>query len=479
MYDVINMPDLVVRYFSSTPWLVVYIFSIVYLFIRLNMAKKRAMLIAAIVFFLFINAFVIKIFTKLDQNSTYYRHLWAIPSIVIVGIGVVDLVRIVPKWYLRIPMIIGLAIGLWFINGQEYIRCRIQIFSTDTKLVPEDVIELGDKLEELRQESGKNILFVVCPYGYERPYGNMVTELELYSGCIRVDDSSLLNGAEHNGEEELTGDNPDVEYIMSVCCENGIDYVIVTKAAETKFDIFGYEPCLQTENYLMYGCSGYAGYEQDFTEHGKTSWISWHNNLGERALNERGFSFVEYVYDNRDRTIVEQYRDQYGNLTNINSGYARITWEYSEKGLMETKFYNSEGNLSDRKDYGYCIVRYIRNEKGQVKEKKFLNAKEELVDFDYQNPRAITRYEYDINGNKISEKYYDSEDKASKALAGYDEIRWLYDGYGHIIREGYYCNGKLIKRSDLGYAEIIIDYNKEGKLEKTIYLDDNGNIVNQ
>ena len=98
MYDVINMPDLVVRYFSSIPWLILFILSTVYLFIRMNTARKRGMLASIIVFFLFINAFVISAFTHLGENSSFYRHLWAIPSVAIIGIVVVDLIRIIPKW---------------------------------------------------------------------------------------------------------------------------------------------------------------------------------------------------------------------------------------------------------------------------------------------------------------------------------------------------------------------------------------------
>ena len=283
MYNVMNISDLVVRYFSSTPWLVVFIISTVYLFIRMNTVWKRAMLVAIIVFFLFVNSFVISLFTRLGQNATYYRHLWAIPTIALVGIAIVDLIGILPKWYLRIPAIIALALGLWFINEQEYIRCRAQIFSIEGTLVTNDVMELGNKLEDLRKESGKNTLFVVCPIGYERLHGNMVTDLELYNGSIKVSDSSILNDDSHNGEAELTGEKPDVDYIMSTCCSKGIDFVVVSRneKSENSFFKHNYFPSFSTDTYLVFSCFGYDGMWYELTNWGQIKRITYHDNEGE------------------------------------------------------------------------------------------------------------------------------------------------------------------------------------------------------
>ena len=154
MYDVIDMPDLVSRYFSSNLWLGAFIVSVIYLFFRLNNAGKRALFAAVVAFFLVVNVFVIRLFTALNENDTFYRNLWAIPSVTIIGIAMVDLVRMMPRWFLKIPAIVAIAIFLYFSN-QEYIRCRDQIFSADAKMVPNDIILLGQKLEELREESEK------------------------------------------------------------------------------------------------------------------------------------------------------------------------------------------------------------------------------------------------------------------------------------------------------------------------------------
>ena len=480
MYDVVNMPNLVIRYFSSTPWMIMFIVSTIYIFFRLNTAKKRAMLAAITVFFLFINALVIKVFTHLGQNSTYYRHLWAIPSVAIVGIAVVDLVRIIPKWYLKIPMVAALVIGLWFINGQEYIRCRTQIFSTDGKLVSEDVIELGDDLEKLRNESGRNTLFLVCPTGYERSYGNMISELDLYSGFLNVSDSSFLNDSEHNGEEELTGDNPDVDYVMSTCCAHGIDYLIVCRNndSEKAYSEKGFDPIFVSETYNLYKCEGYEGIKHDLNGWGKTKWKSWCDKDGSPCLNDKGYCKVEYEYDNRGRKKAEVYKDIDGSMVNTTYGYAKCVWKYGKYGVEEIRLYDSDNNPCIKTNYDYGMIRYVRDSKGRVIEERFYNEKEELINFDYHNPHAIARYEYDSTGNLISEKYYDTNDNPSRSLAGYDEIRHEYDDKNRINRQGYYSDGKLVNRIDTGYAEELFRYNETGEIEEILCYNQDGLLVN-
>lgn len=197
MPGIIGIPDLLERHFSSSIWLYIFIAAVIYLFFRLKAAYKRALFAAVVGFFLIVNAFVIIQLSELGENATFYRNLWAIPVMTIIGIAIVDIVRIIPKWYLKIPVIAAFAIGLWFVNQHEYIRCRDQYYSSDAKMVSEDVINLAKALDKLQKEEGKETLFVVCP-------GNTVSELYLYSGFLKVSNSSVLSDVSHDGEYELT-----------------------------------------------------------------------------------------------------------------------------------------------------------------------------------------------------------------------------------------------------------------------------------
>ncbi len=445
MYDVTNMPDLVVRYFSSIPWLVVFILSTVYLFFRLSKEKKRAMLIVCVVFFCVVNSFVIGQFTKLGENSTFYRHLWAVPSIVIVGIAVIDLVRIVPKWYLKIPVIVAMAIGLWFINEQEYIRCRIQIFSTDGTLVPEDVIEIGDGLEELRNEIGKNTLFVICPSGYDRPYGNMVTELGLYNGGLKVSDSSILNDGVHNGEDELLGNNPDVNYIMATCCSSGIDYVIVNYSEDKKeiFGRYGHEPVLRSKSYMIYRCEGHDGLLQDTNEWGQIIKQKYYDAKGDARCNRHGFAEKIIEYDRHGYVIQEKYLGIKGELVKNSDGYAVCEYVNTSTGLIVSKIYRNE--------------------------------KEEPIQID---GRFVTGYEYGDNGIIEKESYYDQfENPMNRVDTGISIVKYKYDEKDQQIEEWYYNKEGNLTISATGYAGFIRDYNSDGLIVRETYYDENKSEV--
>lgn len=482
MYDVVNLQDLIARYFSSPSWLAVFAFSLVYLFLRSKWKTKKSILAAVIAFILIINAFMIKLFTKLDENSTFYRHLWAIPTIVLIGIAIVDMVRLLPKWYLQLTVITALLVGLWFINQQEYIRCRDQSISVDAKMISKDVIELGDELEKLKQESGKNTLLVVCPIAY-KSNPSMYSELKLYGGSLNVYDSSILTNNEHSGEMELIGESPDVSYIMMTCCSEGIDYVIVPNQVniEEIFRVNGFEPVFNTKEYLLYRCEGYDGYKIELTNWGQIRWKKSINQIGEPIENEKGFCKEEYDYDNRGRTIHMAYYDTNGKPVDIKeAGYSRVEIQYTPQGnLKEYKLFNSLGEPCIDQRQGYSSISF--SYKGSLlMEKEYYNEKGERYNYSWWNPHAIIQYYYDDQNNRTKEKTLDKERNISKPLKGYwNEIRWTYDDNHNILSESYYCNEELIVFVDMGYAVEERKYDERGHIIQEVYLDENLRKINR
>ena len=208
----------------------------------------------------------------------------------------------------------------------------------------------------------------------------------------------------------------------------------------------------------------------------QTSWKSWYDNDGRAVLNEGGYCRIEYEYDREGRLISEQYLDTSGDLINNVFAYARCEYTYEKEMLAETRFFDSEGKPCVRYDDMCGVIRYTWNNLEQLIMIRYYNEKEELINYDFRNPRAITRFEYDDQGNQTAERYFDIKDKPSQALSGYDEIRREYDEDNRLVRMGYYANGKLIDRSDTGYAEVIYEYNENGE-QNTIYINKDGQII--
>lgn len=482
MYDVSSISDLVGRYFSSNYWLITFLISVIYLFFRLNTARKKALLAVIAAFFLLINPLVINLFTKLDQNATFYRHLWAIPSMTIIGIAMVDLIVILPKWIFRIPVIVVVGVFLWF-TSQEYIRCRELYFSADAKMVQEDVIRISEELENLRSRRQKNTLFIVCPTGYGVQYEDLDAELSLYCGSAQIYDSSYLTDPTHDGETELTGDNPDVPYIMSTCCKNGYDYVIVSNrpSTELSFKEKGYQPILNTEEYILYQCKGYTGYTQDTDAWGQIIWKSWYDEDGKKAKGIEGYYSVRFMYDKKGNIYEETYYYENDEIACEKWGYARVEKSYDEKGrLTETRLYDEKGDPCIHLSAGWHILRYDWDDRDRIIRIGYFDVHNKPMT-DYASglgmPHSYEEFAYDDWGNKISERLYNVDGTPAQTNYGYDEIRYEYDDYHNVIRQGYYTEGTLITRNDTGYAEIVYEYNDDNELVKTIYLDQNRNRV--
>ena len=465
MPGIVGLTDLIERYFYSSQWLWIFIGSLVYLFVRANSAHKRAFLAALAVFFLFVNSIVIEKFSALGENGTFYRHLWAIPSIVIVGIAIVDLIKIMPKWYLKIPVIVAVVVGVWFVNSHEYIRLRDLPLSTDGKMVSEDVIQLSEGFEKLRKESGKNTLFIVC--------GNQATELALYNGFLDISSSSILNDAEHNGELELMGDNPDVEFIMSTCCAKGRDYVIAARN-ENSDDLYlriGNEPVLETDSYYVYKCKGYNGYSQDINRWGLISWLQYYDDKGMPCLNNNGFCRLSYEYDSKGRVMSEEYYDQNEKPIKRDKGYAKRTVEYIDRYHTVERYYDEEDQLT-LANFGYAGIKCTLDDKRRIIKGTFLGT--DGLPMTVTNGFASCTNTYDETGNKLSECYLDINGDYINCISGYAMVFWEYNANNKPFKTVFFDSKRQITENKDGWAMSIKEYDEAGNNTVELFLDKNG-----
>ena len=388
------------------------------------------------VFFLFVNSFVIEKFTALGENGTFYRHLWAIPSIVIVGIAIVDLIRILPKWYLRIPVIAVVVVGVWLVNSHEYIRLRDLPLSLDAKMVSEDVSRISD---ELKRRQNEKKIFVVTPPEIRDP-------LWLYNGDFKVYDTGIFSSLTENGYEIFNEEIQDVDKIMSLSCLRGMDYVVVTKYEDTytHFHERGYEPVVETDSYMLYECSGFFGVKQDINRWGQTIWTQYYGEDGEPIINSYGYSRAVYEYDQNADLILESYLDQKGNpISRKDKGYAKVKKRYVRHIVTSERYYDNTGNLTMSSD-GYAGVERIIDKSNHIIKEMFCDNEEKPTYL--STGYAGISYEYDVVGNIITEIYLDENGKERNTAMGYSRVRKQYSKDNQIVKEEYYdINGELVK----------------------------------
>lgn len=469
MPGVVGLTDLVEKYFYSNQWLWIFICSIVYLFFRVDTAGKRAFVAILVVFIFFVNSYIIEKFTALGENATFYRHLWAIPSIVIIGIAIVDLIKNLPRWYLRIPAIAVLMIGLWFVNNNEYIRLRDLPVSTDGRMVSQNIVDLVEEFEKYKKETDKNTIFVVSD--------NQATELALLSGFLNVSSSSIIDNSLHDGKTELMSDTPNVSYIMSSCCSKGMDFVIISRQKNTEeaFRSKGHEPTLVTDSYILYKCEGYEGYKQDLNNWGQMKTRTWVDEKGNPTMCSDGYSTVKYEYDRLNNISKESYYDEQGKPCVIASGCAAIQFEYDANRYCTKETYLDMNGNKIENGKGYASVVMINTSYGAIESIRYFDANDLPV---YVDGCAESRREYDVNHLLIRESYYDENGQPMNRIDGYYASRdIIYQENNIVLKERYYDTSGNLVNNNFGYATYFRDFDENNRTLQEWYVDAEGNEV--
>lgn len=245
-----------------------------------------------------------------------------------------------------------------------------------------------------------------------------------------------------------------------------------------------------------------------YSESGKVSLIKAYNNAG-KCL------FVKSFNPNLS-TVTYQYDDQYGTERTVTSGedggrldrITRLLQEYDGNGYLSKVNYASFQNQRVGNESGIYGERYVRDEKGRVKEVVSLafddspkatkwglgkrrysyDKKGNVLRVDYltindqpasaQPDDCYTSYkcEYDNNGNMLSVRYLDSDghDVMSK-LKGVAGYRFYYKKGRLERRESIGIDGSIVYDSE-GLAMLVYDYDKNGYVSKVRYCDANGQL---
>jgi serine/threonine-protein kinase len=223
------------------------------------------------------------------------------------------------------------------------------------------------------------------------------------------------------------------------------------------------------------------------------------------AENRAGYAKVTYVYDGRNQEIERRYYNENGNLfVNPEEGYAIQKIEYDNKGdMIKISYFGaSEKPLKIKDGYASYIMerddfrRTVRilnfDEKGNLTRLEDI-APETLSGYDKWNnlnyvatadgssniindpaaDYAITRWEYDIRSNLLSESYYDKDDKpcADKSL-NVHKIERTYDKYNRVTEVSYYdINNKPCVDKEDNIHKTEWTYDAQGNATETRYYD--------
>jgi len=183
-------------------------------------------------------------------------------------------------------------------------------------------------------------------------------------------------------------------------------------------------------------------------------------------------SYGCYSYDTRGNlTKIECYNIE-GNLCVCKSGYASIVYKYDNFGNLASEAYYG---IDDKPIYiNMCSsVQYDYYPNGKVKECRYYDENQQLTL--NNNWYAISRHEYDNNGNQTQVKFYDSDTIPCYYKDGlYHCLHSIYDVNNNVIQETYYNTDLYPISISIGnYAIAKYKYdNKSNRIEYS-YFDEN------
>ena len=144
-----------------------------------------------------------------------------------------------------------------------------------------------------------------------------------------------------------------------------------------------------------------------------------------------------------------------------------------EKGnILEERYYDANGKLTLHKNK-YAMIRRTFNEKNKQMSIAYLDTEGRLTSMN-KNPYAEIIYDYDGNGNKIRESFYDVNLRPVNNSAGKATTLWVYNQDSKVMSEAYYDADGNPKELKAGYASMVYSYNDDYTVQTIAYLDKNG-----
>lgn len=224
----------------------------------------------------------------------------------------------------------------------------------------------------------------------------------------------------------------------------------------------------------MYHC---AGFDYEYDERGNEKRVIY-IGLKEKMMVRRDYGNAQVCkrYDDAGRLLGEAYYDKDGNPAIWRGkGYASFEYTLENGNSVETRFYDIQHNLVQRKDTGYAIEKAEYDESGRCIARLYYGSDEKPV-FRTEYNCAGIRYAYDERGNQTDTWYIGADGGIMlRQDLGYAHVEYVYDDEGRMTEEAYYdIAGERTACLEGGYASCQYDYNEEGDCSEKRYYDTSG-----
>lgn len=187
-------------------------------------------------------------------------------------------------------------------------------------------------------------------------------------------------------------------------------------------------------------------------------------------------AIARYDYDNFSKlTRYECYVDE-GKLIDEPDLPSIMTIKYDDRGYMsEVDAYDANGELAER-NQGAAIWKRISDDFGNQLEIATYDRNGNLIN----NPKykaAIFRRQFDDRGLELKAQAFDQNERPTKGIWGFAEIRYQYDDRGHKTLESYFDENQEPAENWQGVHEYRTTFDENGRLAEIAGLDRDGQLV--
>jgi hypothetical protein len=145
MYQVYDIHGMIMRYTGGTSFVVLFLFSLIYFYLKSEEEyKKRITIILVLSFILIFNNIMLSVVGRVIGYATYYRFFWGIPVVPIIALVIVEVIK-KEKLATRKAVLI-LLFGLIVSIGGSHLTILTTPLSMPRNIynIPNDVIEVVD-----------------------------------------------------------------------------------------------------------------------------------------------------------------------------------------------------------------------------------------------------------------------------------------------------------------------------------------------
>ena len=268
------------------------------------------------------------------------------------------------------------------------------------------------------------------------------------------------------GEEFRSYQNKDGERVFN---EDGVYavYLVLGESGEPVSAI-NYD----VQDRPMKDTHGVVGYQWNISASGQVAGMAYLDEQRAPVLNDHGVGSVEFEYDDAGREISRSYYDAFGQLSEKKFlGCAVVRFKYEAQNLVEKSCYGKDESLKRSPQWrGVAMVRYEYDTNGNKTKESFYDVDAQLVLPRYGEQAAFIEFQYDAVGNMVEKRFYGKDEQLVALKDGGAIRQWRYDAFGRNIEASFLGAEEVLVALPTGEAIRRWQYDDQGRVvEKSFY----------